>query len=499
MKKNLWILLTCCCLSVQAKEIQISFNDRQHIDDGHQLTNGISQKALDLGANSDYRYGVKVKEIDANLTSHSFSTFIWVKSEAKYLGNKALITNKKSYYKEDAGFIISTQENGSWMVAFTDGKNDQWEYKPTVERQPINDGMWHQLGITHDADKQEMRMYYDGKNVAIYCTNGNRNLSSSLPFRLGCTDDGSWNCFNGQLDEFLFTDEVISAVNVHQRFSTLSPQSISENILPGKTTDFKLMAFNIFHGGHELGEEVGVNRVIEIIKESKADVVGMIETYGSGAIIADALGYYFYLRSSNLSIMSKYPIEETYDFYNSFNCSAATLQISQTQRINYLNIWLDYRPSTNDQIRDKVSVDSIIAGEWQTRAKELDAILKDAKGLIDSSQVPLFVSGDFNIDSHLDWCKKAKHLHSGYVIEWPTSRLMEKAGFRDSYREIHPDPVKDPCLTWSTMAKNELQYRIDFIYHKGKSVKVIDSQMIDSHPIRFPSDHAAMLSTFKFK
>ena len=28
--------------------------------------------------------------------------------------------------------------------------------------------------------------------------------------------------------------------------------------------------------------------------------------------------------------------------------------------------------------------------------------------------------------------------HNGYVIEWPTSKLMEKAHFIDSYREIHP-------------------------------------------------------------
>lgn len=29
--------------------------------------------------------------------------------------------------------------------------------------------------------------------------------------------------------------------------------------------------------------------------------------------------------------------------------------------------------------------------------------------------------------------------HNGYVIEWSTSKLMEKAHFIDSYREIHPD------------------------------------------------------------
>ena len=83
-----------------------------------------------------------------------------------------------------------------------------------------------------------------------------------------------------------------------------------------------------------MGQEVGVNRVVEVIKAENPDVIGMVETYGSGAIIADALGYYFYLRSSNLSIMSRYPITDTYDLYDSFNCSAATLQISPSQQIN---------------------------------------------------------------------------------------------------------------------------------------------------------------------
>lgn len=53
--------------------------------------------------------------------------------------------------------------------------------------------------------------------------------------------------------------------------------------------------------------------------------------------------------------------------------------------------------------------------------------------------------------------------------------------------------------TWSTMAKNELQYRIDFIYYKGKDIKAIQSEMIDKHPVRYPSDHAAVVTTFNLK
>lgn len=88
---------------------------------------------------------------------------------------------------KDAGFMISTQENGSWAVYFTDGKNWQWDYRPTAKRQPVNDGKWHFLAITHFAEKDEMKMYYDGKNVATYCTNGNKNLATGNRCASGIT------------------------------------------------------------------------------------------------------------------------------------------------------------------------------------------------------------------------------------------------------------------------------------------------------------------------
>lgn len=455
---------------------------------------------LDLSEKAYERNGRVVEQIDSMGMSRSFSVFIRVRTDAGLLGEKALITNKKVLDLRDRGFIIGTQDNGSWMVGFSDGKNDPWEYKPTVRRQPINDGKWHYIGLTHDADKQEMRMYYDGKNVAVYCTNGNNNLATHNPFRLGCIDDSQWHAFNGFIKDFYFADKVLDEEEI-QRECGGSSAIFQDGSLARSVSDIKIMAFNIYHGGHELGQEVGVNRVIEVIKNSGADVIGMIETYGSGAIIADALGYYFYLRSSNLSIMSKYPIKETYDLFDSFNCSGASLQVSRTQTINYINLWLDYRPITNDQLLNHESIENILAGEWEMRAKQLQTILGNMKPLLQQDEVPLIVSGDFNSDSHLDWGENTKNLngHKGYVIEWPTSKLMLSTGFKDSYRELYPDVIKYPCLTWSTMAKNELQYRIDFIYYKGKGMKVLNSEMIDEHRVRFPSDHAALMTTFKIK
>lgn len=483
---------------LMAKEIKMDFeNPAEHYKEASYVK-GIQGKALDLSANASCRWGVKMSQIDSVDMSGSFTVGIWIKASSSDLGYKPLITNKRSLDGKDRGFVVATQENGSWMVAFTDGKNVQWDYRPTVARQPINDGKWHFLAIAHNAAKDEMKMYYDGKNVATYCTNGNTNLASNHPFWIGNLTEGEWNSFNGALDNFFFTDSVLSNQEIADQYTSLTGKSVYPK-LPRKVDELKLMGFNIFHGGHELGQEVGVNRVIEVIKDSKAEVVGVIETYGSGAIIADALGYYLYLRSSNLSIMSKYPIEETYDFFQPFNCSAATIRISQTQKINYVNLWLHYLPNTDQAIlRERQPVEQIIADEWQTRAKEMQAILQDMKPFLQQTDVPLFVSGDFNIASHLDWTEEAKDIHAGYAIEWPVSKLMADAGFIDTYRVVYPDPVSHPCLTWSPMSKLDLQYRIDFIYSKAKNLKIIDSKMIDYHRVRFPSDHAAMVTTFKF-
>ena len=44
---------------------------------------------------------------------------------------------------------------------------------------------------------------------------------------------------------------------------------------------FRTMTWNIWHGGREDGERIGPQRVVDVIRQSKADIVAMQETYGS--------------------------------------------------------------------------------------------------------------------------------------------------------------------------------------------------------------------------
>ncbi len=85
--------------------------------------------------------------------------------------------------------------------------------------------------------------------------------------------------------------------------------------------------------------------------------------------------------------------------------------------------------------------------------------IRDTLRRIDAT-VPVVLVGDFNSPSHLDRPD----------AEWPVTRAAEQAGLRDSYREAHPDPVRDPGHTWSPVhaehevgsGRPEPQDRIDF-------------------------------------
>lgn len=266
------------------------------------------------------------------------------------------------------------------------------------------------------------------------------------------------------------------------------------------------MAWNIWHGGHRYGQAVGLQRVIETIKSSNADIVGLIETYGSGEEIADSLGYYFYLISSNLSIMSRYPITETIKAFKPFNFGGVKLQLGPGKELVFFDTWLHYLPDYGKSVEGgKMSEKQLIEAEGKTRHAEIKQILKEIKPWIaDIENIPIIMSGDFNSGSHLDWITETKKLHFGHTVAWPVSKEMIAVGFIDSFRELNVNPLIDPGLTWTPRAatssdKYGLRDRIDYIYYVGNQLKPIESKVVDYHPIMFPSDHAAVITVFQYK
>ena len=65
-----------------------------------------------------------------------------------------------------------------------------------------------------------------------------------------------------------------------------------------------------------------------------------------------------------------------------------------------------------------------------------------------SDKVPIIIAGLFNIESQLDWTSQTKEIHYCYIVQWPVTLEMEKAGFTGSYREAYPNPLESLGFTY---------------------------------------------------
>lgn len=373
------------------------------------------------------------------------------------------------------GWALYQSVSGAWGFSVGDGKTG-FLYQPTPERQSVADGGEHELAFLIDTAIMEIRWWYDQKNVAIYNIKGLNLIESGLQ----------------------------NHATVEHRASTpLSHRSLSE-VVPERSrrvevSSIKLLAWNIWHGGRETGTTEGVARVVDIIQQSGADIICMVETYGSGPIIADSLGYYFYLRSSNLSIMSRFPIGKTIDMFRPFNYGGAEIHLAENQMIRVHPLWIHYLPDMNNLKKDEIPNDSLLAWEWKTRGTEIRGILDLMKSELEQSDdIPVIMAGDYNSASHIDWTHETRDLHRGRSIEWPVSKQMDNAGLNDAYRMIYPDVRTHLGHTWSPVFKGAWQDRIDYVYFKGTKISPVNAKVIDTYKDRFPSDHAAVLVEFEW-
>jgi len=447
---------------------------------------------------------------------HDFSVEVWVQTTALNNQYQVIAANKNWNSGEikdfttnhefgisrtsghNKGWAIICQPDGSWAWNIGDGRN-RLDYRPIAPRQQINDGEWHQIAFTVNSERKEVRMYFDGVNVAIYNIRGIYDMDSQLPVCLGTDplEDRSAPFFEGAIDEFSIYDYVISADAIAENYRRCVPAARLPEMTNQRVNNLNLMTWNIWHGGRRHGREIGPQQVIDFIKDTDTDIVMMQETYGSGALIADALEYYFYLASTNISVISKYPILETMTIYDAFRCGLTTIELSKGQKINLASLWIHYLPAwRSDAHASDATAEKLIKGEEETRHKEIKEIVSMLNNQIqETDDIPFIIGGDFNSPSHLDWVSQTKKWHNGLVVEWPVSKIMMEAGFKDSFREIRPD------LNYAspTMSAERITHRIDYIYYKGKKIKAIESDIHYKYKGIWPSDHPAVTTTFSIK
>ena len=515
MKKvKLFPLLFCIIFTSFAQKpvLRVDFEDRKSIN----TTKGINGKAFDLG-DVPNRFAFAVK--NPIKSKGSFTITLWARGnpnarssydiltgvtmvEERGIGWKPRVIRGIKEVETGAfnGWKIGMQSSGAWSFVATGGEFT-YEYAPTSARQSIRDGTWHLLAVSYDNNTSELRFYYDGEQVAIYNAPELVDMVSSDSLVVGNSVDSDfdyrrieWDSFYGQIDDIEIYDRVLGKNEIGKYY-----QELTGTILPKLSkvpvTTLKVTAFNILNGGNEPGKDVGIQRVIELIRQDGADILTLVETYGSGEKIADALGYQLYLISSNLSIISRYPIENTYRIFEPFNSGGALVNLPGGEKVNVYAVWLNYRPRYNELFYERnIDLDEFLMAENETRGKEMNSILGEiASHLSQSDEVPLIMGGDFNSGSHLDWINEAGTLHNGHIISWPVSIAAADAGLLDGFRLFRPDPLKSPGITHTT--RND---RIDYVYFKGRKLKTLNARVINEHNVQFPSDHYGVSVLFGY-
>ena len=283
----------------------------------------------------------------------------------------------------------------------------------------------------------------------------------------------------------------------------------------------RVMSYNIHRGGVVMLKQP-LSQTAKAIQLAKADIVGIQETRSPrGDTLEDLAKLLGWNHDMGSCIVTRYEIVEHFkggkDYKGGIKVKLASnkhayvfnlhLPSHPYQPYQLLGIRPKWHKHTNNITFIKTEAETI---DWaqKARGKDVAKLLKQIKGLPDKD-APVFVVGDFNEPSHLDWTEAAaKAGRHPIKVAYPTSTEMTKAGFSDSYRTIYPDEMKHPGYTWSSFYKFDdpttHHDRIDFVYFKGKGIKLNEVKIVGENQkdadiviSPYPSDHRAVVANFK--
>ena len=307
----------------------------------------------------------------------------------------------------------------------------------------------------------------------------------------------------------------------------------------------RLMTFNILQGGGDaknvgFGNELfGGSRIDEIataIKLAKADIVGVQEDCSSKSnVILKELGDGWHRAGKTYS---RFPSKLIFtNKGRSLEVVDIELTDSQIVRIVNCHWWPNnYGPflaqeklKANPQIDLNTLSETIeVKGARRGGTRGYHATIKLLEEAIKEKR-SIFLVGDFNEPSHLDWTEHyAKNGVDRWVnnptstpinlnVQWPGSVLLKNIGMVDSFRKAHPNEVKKPGNTWTPEYPDQtpgrrpygdqVLDRIDRIYHHGNDVNVVSAQVVgeraDTSDLvlngRWPSDHRAVVIEYSWK
>jgi hypothetical protein len=247
-----------------------------------------------------------------------------------------------------------------------------------------------------------------------------------------------------------------------------------------------VFVYNVEYGGDRSTDAV--------IRDIDADIVGVLESYNRLPEIAENTGYEYY--NTSLQILSRYPIHEPSGAEGRY----AFIEVRPGEVVAFFNIHLDYVDYGPRLLENGASVREVLASERRIRLSAIDVPLEQMRKLV-ADGYPVFFTGDHNEPSSLDYGEETVGSRRGIdrPIRWPVSEALFDVGFRDTYREIHPDPLATPGITHKGAGD-----RIDYVYAAGPS-ETLDSRLVGEEggpdvDIGFDpwtSDHRAIVSSFE--
>ncbi|MDX1499101.1 MAG: endonuclease/exonuclease/phosphatase family protein [Woeseiaceae bacterium] len=263
----------------------------------------------------------------------------------------------------------------------------------------------------------------------------------------------------------------------------------------------RVMTFNIEWGG----TGVSFDKVVEAIRVAEADVVGIQEAEGNLERLAGELGWHFDLRNY---VVSRFPLLEPPGADGRY----VLVETAPGEVFALANLHLPSDPYGPDLVRDGAQLAEVLEVERSARLPALQPWL-DAVAPLVAAGMPVVVTGDFNAPPHTDWASAVvgSRPYLRFAVDWPVSRAMEAAGFRDAWRTVHPDVVARPGLTWWAARPPLPDYapgpgdpedRIDQVWIAGPVeardaiiVGETDGPGVALSVSPWPSDHRAVVAT----